>query len=79
MTVYTKSRTRSHIVESTIHLAHDLGLSVIAEGVEPEKQLQLLTDLGCDYAQGYLIAHAMPVAQLVDWARNYSSNGPREA
>lgn len=63
---------RQSIVASTIRLAHDMGLSVIAEGVETEKQLQLLTKLNCDCAQGYLIARAMPVDQLVNWAQNYS-------
>jgi EAL domain-containing protein (putative c-di-GMP-specific phosphodiesterase class I) len=69
---------RRRVVESTITLAHDLGLKVIAEGVETEEQLQLLSDLGCDYAQGWLIARAMPVDQLVDWARSYSSNSQRK-
>ncbi len=67
-----KDPERRHVVESTIQLAHDLGLSVIAEGVETEEQLQFLADLGSDYAQGFLIARPMPVDQLVEWATNYS-------
>jgi EAL domain-containing protein (putative c-di-GMP-specific phosphodiesterase class I)/FixJ family two-component response regulator len=66
---------RRRIVESTIVLAHDLGLKVIAEGVETEAQLKLLSELGADYAQGWLIARAMPTDELVDWARNYSGKG----
>ncbi len=42
------------IVTSIISMAHGLQLGVIAEGVETEEQLQLLTDLGCDQVQGYL-------------------------
>ncbi len=63
---------RRHVVESTIRLAHDLGLSVITEGVETAEQLKLLTDLGSDYAQGYFIARPMPVDQLLEWAESYS-------
>ncbi len=48
------------IVQSTISLAHDLGLSVVAEGVETQAQADLLTRMGCDQVQGYLIAKALP-------------------
>ncbi len=44
------------IVRNTIVLAHDLGMSVVAEGVETEAQRQLLLELGCDYAQGFLFS-----------------------
>ena len=44
------------IVRSTIDLAHSLGLKVVAEGVEDAGCLQLLSAMGCDHAQGYLIA-----------------------
>jgi EAL domain-containing protein (putative c-di-GMP-specific phosphodiesterase class I)/CHASE2 domain-containing sensor protein len=52
------------MVRSTINLAHELGLRVVAEGVEDAATLELLRSLGCDYAQGYLIGKAMPVEQL---------------
>lgn len=48
------------LCRSIIELAHALGLEVIAEGVETESQLQLLSTLGCEYAQGYLISRALP-------------------
>ena len=48
------------IVRSTIDLAHNLGLQVVAEGVETELQWQQLTALGCDYGQGYFIARPAP-------------------
>ena len=55
------------IVESTINLAHNLGLKVVAEGVENEEVLALLDGLGCDEAQGYYISHPLPVEKLEDW------------
>jgi EAL domain-containing protein (putative c-di-GMP-specific phosphodiesterase class I) len=55
------------IVESTVHLAHRLGLSVVAEGVETARTLEMLAEAGCDYAQGYLIARPMPEANLIRW------------
>ena len=55
------------IVRSTIGLAHDLGLSVVAEGIEDQQTLEFLADLGCDVAQGYFISRPLPVVALGDW------------
>jgi diguanylate cyclase (GGDEF)-like protein/PAS domain S-box-containing protein len=52
------------IVDSIIAIAHRLGLSVTAEGVENEGQLVMLRERGCDEIQGFLIARPMPVALL---------------
>jgi diguanylate cyclase (GGDEF)-like protein len=57
------------IVRSTIHMAHDLGLKVVAEGVEDETTLARLAELGCDTAQGYLFARPMPLEELLAWAK----------
>ena len=57
------------IVRSIIRLAHDLGLKVVAEGVETLSSFKVLKQLGCDIAQGYLIARAMPPKQLISWIR----------
>ena len=54
--------TSRAIVESIIDLSHNLGMSVIAEGVETQRQLDVLVRLGCDRAQGYLFATAGPPA-----------------
>jgi diguanylate cyclase (GGDEF)-like protein len=54
-------RAEDHtIVGAMITLAHDLGLRVVAEGVETDDQRRLLRDLGCDAAQGYLYSHPLP-------------------
>lgn len=47
------------IVRNTITLAHDLGMKVVAEGVETEAQRRLLLELGCDHAQGFLFSPAV--------------------
>jgi diguanylate cyclase (GGDEF)-like protein len=55
------------IVRSTIDLARNLGLEVVAEGVETEAVLADLAALRCDVAQGYLLSRPLPPAQLADW------------
>ncbi|MBH2016070.1 MAG: EAL domain-containing protein [Burkholderiales bacterium] len=60
------------IVSSTVELAHSLGLSVVAEGVENAATWHHLAHLGCDEAQGHLIARPMPAAQFADWVRQWT-------
>jgi EAL domain-containing protein (putative c-di-GMP-specific phosphodiesterase class I) len=55
------------IVRSTIGLAHDLGLTVVAEGVEDQQTWDLLAKLGCDVAQGYFISRPLPPVVLDEW------------
>lgn len=52
------------LVRSTIDLAHELGLKVVAEGVEDEACLDFLRASGCDLAQGYLISRPIPATDL---------------
>ena len=59
------------IVRSTIDLAHNLGLSVVAEGVENAAILEQLSQLGCDEAQGYHLSRPLPVDGFIDWARKW--------
>ncbi|MGH3139010.1 MAG: putative bifunctional diguanylate cyclase/phosphodiesterase [Gaiellales bacterium] len=55
------------IVQSTIDLAHNLGLTVIAEGVESDETWRRLRTLGCDVAQGWLIGRPLPAADFATW------------
>ncbi|MGD8671836.1 MAG: EAL domain-containing protein, partial [Thiogranum sp.] len=55
------------IVQSTIDLAHGIGLSAIAEGVETEELLQELLLMGCDIAQGYYISRPLPPDKFIEW------------
>jgi EAL domain-containing protein (putative c-di-GMP-specific phosphodiesterase class I) len=55
------------ICKTIIDLAHNLGIEVVAEGVESGRVLQILSDLGCDAAQGYYIARPMEGEHLLSW------------
>jgi diguanylate cyclase (GGDEF)-like protein len=55
------------IVRSTINLGHDLGLKIIAEGVEDRATMERLAVLGCDLAQGYHVSRPMPADTFSDW------------
>ena len=62
------SSTDSALIDKRIiDLAHGLGLTVTAEGVETEEQLMLLRELGCDVAQGYFVAKPLDPDQLIPW------------
>ena len=52
----------AELVRTIISMAHNLGMKVIAEGVETKEQLTRLRALGCEYAQGYLFAKPLPAA-----------------
>lgn len=64
-----KSENDAKIVHATIDLAHNLGLRVVAEGVENELVLKMLRSLNCDYAQGYHLTRPLPPEDLMDWIR----------
>ena len=61
------NRDDASIVRSVIDLSHNLGLQVVAEGVENKQTLDMLTHLGCDMAQGYYLSPPIPPAQFVSW------------
>ncbi|MEN3363944.1 MAG: diguanylate cyclase, partial [Burkholderiales bacterium] len=69
----THSSRGSSIAEMVIQLGRNLGLAVIAEGVEDERQAGKLAALGCPFAQGYLFARPMTAEQLTEWLK---TNGP---
>jgi EAL domain-containing protein (putative c-di-GMP-specific phosphodiesterase class I) len=65
------------IVRSTIELGHNLGLKVVAEGIESEKELAMLKEFGCDEAQGFLISEALTASDLEAWLhKNYDRPMP---
>jgi EAL domain-containing protein (putative c-di-GMP-specific phosphodiesterase class I) len=55
------------IVEAVVHLAHALGLVVVAEGVETMEQASILRGLKCDQLQGFFFARPMPEKDLISW------------
>ncbi|HEY6529045.1 MAG TPA: EAL domain-containing protein [Cellvibrionaceae bacterium] len=61
------------IVRSTLDLAHNFGLSVVAEGVEDEATLQELKRLRCEQIQGFLFSKPLPVAEFEQWLEAFSS------
>jgi len=63
----TDAARGSSIAEMVIELGRNLGLSIIAEGVEDERQAQILQSLGCPLAQGYLFARPLTPGQLIEW------------
>ena len=63
------------IVRSTIDLAHNLGLSVVAEGVESAPAWHLLRALHCDEAQGFFMSKPMPQESFVDWVSDWDVPG----
>jgi diguanylate cyclase (GGDEF)-like protein len=64
------------IVRSTINLGHDLGLNVIAEGVEDRSTLDQLAVLGCDLAQGYHVSKPMPADAFNNWLTETAPHPP---
>ena len=66
----TESKTNARVVQAIIALGKALQLRVIAEGVETEQQLQLVTKLGCDVAQGFFIGRPMPEEDFLDWCNS---------
>jgi diguanylate cyclase (GGDEF)-like protein len=66
------------IVDSTIDLAHHLGLRAIAEGVEHDDAMSRLRSAGCDAAQGYVIAPPLPDDELINWLLNWHAASDAE-
>jgi EAL domain-containing protein (putative c-di-GMP-specific phosphodiesterase class I) len=72
-------RKSAIVLRSILELCADLGIDVLAEGVETEQQLQMLTDLGCPRAQGYLLGRPMPARQAQVTLRKPWGNRPAPA
>ncbi len=63
------------ILRATIDLAHQLGLTVVAEGVEDDAAIARLAALGCEHAQGYGIGKPIPQEQFLAWLSQRRSAG----
>ena len=65
-------QTDQNIVKAVIDIAHALGMQVVAEGVDSEESLAMILELGCEMAQGYLIARPMRGEFVKQWVDDYS-------
>jgi EAL domain-containing protein (putative c-di-GMP-specific phosphodiesterase class I) len=70
-----QSRASRAIVNAVIELAHTLGMTVVAEGVETTEQHQQLASLGCDSCQGYYFARPMPADNLDTLIHQHVADG----
>jgi EAL domain-containing protein (putative c-di-GMP-specific phosphodiesterase class I) len=59
------------LIDFIVALGHRLGLTVVAEGVETNYEWHLLKELGCDYAQGWVAAKALPVQEFLTWCDDH--------
>ena len=65
-----RDKNDEQIVKSIIAMAHSLDISVVAEGVEEQEQLEMLQGYGCDEIQGYLLSKPVPAQALLDIIKN---------
>ena len=70
----TTDENDATIVRATIDLAHDLGLEVVAEGIETHASMAMLTQLGCDIGQGSYISKPVPFDELIIWLSEQNKN-----
>jgi EAL domain-containing protein (putative c-di-GMP-specific phosphodiesterase class I) len=61
------------IINTSLSLAHQLHIKTIAEGVEDAEILNLVTEMGCDYAQGYYLAKPLPAKEVLAWGRTWDA------
>ncbi|MCG9595681.1 EAL domain-containing protein [Vibrio sp. Isolate25] len=66
------NQRNSSIVSNAIALAHGLGYTVVAEGVEDNSVLELLRHYGCDYIQGFLYSPALKIDEVIRWTHNHN-------
>ncbi|MBU3209273.1 sensor domain-containing protein [Clostridium algidicarnis] len=66
-----KNKKDKSIVEGIINLSHNMGIKVVAEGVEDYNQLKLLEDMGCDNIQGYIFSKPLPAKDVEKFMTTY--------
>ena len=69
----SKNNNDQVIVNTTLQMGHNLGLEVVAEGIEDQATLDSLTIMKCDLAQGYHIARPMPESDFITWLENFDA------
>lgn len=74
----TESEADDVIVKSTIQLAHNFGLSVVAEGVETEEVMERLKSYGCDVVQGFLVSHPLSPEEFANWCEGVTDDQDME-
>ncbi len=67
------------IVDAVVNLGRSLGINIVGEGVENERQHAFLTELGCDFGQGFLYGEAVPADQVGEMLRGWPPSGRRAA
>jgi len=70
--IISVDQTDQHIVRAVIDIAHALGMQIVAEGVDSDESLAMVVELGCEMAQGYLIARPMRCDLVRKWVDDYS-------
>lgn len=68
------NRDDASIVRSVVTLGHNLGLQVVAEGVDNRRSLDMLAEMGCDLAQGYFLSRPVAAADLTAWLQSRESS-----
>jgi diguanylate cyclase (GGDEF)-like protein/PAS domain S-box-containing protein len=73
------SDRRRELLKGIVALGHGLGMTVVGEGAEKAEEIEILTQLGCDVAQGYVLARPLPAAQAVAMAASFQPPGRSNA
>ena len=73
-----QDRNDAAIVRAAIDIARDLGLKVVAEGIEDKQTWHGLVAMGCDEGQGYFISKPLPADEFTRWLRDYMRNCQRK-
>lgn len=66
-----KNKKSYEIVKTAIKLGQDLGMEVVAEGIENQEAMEMLINLGCDYGQGYYLGKPIPREEFVDFYNSW--------
>jgi len=74
----TPGSSSAILVRAIASLGRELGLTVVAEGVETAAQWRFLSEAGCDEFQGYLIARPMPAGAVAGWLASHCAHGPED-